>query len=200
MQHASSRRAVRDGMVLFVSAALLGVVLLPRIFGSLPDSPRAVVWLALSVVLCIALIVPTRTLATTLATGLLRLPGRARPSAVAQRASTEIARLVVAATYLVLMQAILRHPLVVVFGAEAEPFLVEALVAVVALLILLALLGWIYQAAKPIIEDLAWNALDAAFATSASEEAVRAASTIGPAVSSTRVAPTPTPDATLARE
>jgi hypothetical protein len=67
-------------------------------------------------------------------------------------------------------------------------------------LILLVLLCWTYRAAKPIIEELAWNVLDAAFATSASEEAVRAANTIGPAVTPTRVAPTPAPDATLVRE
>ena len=43
------------------------------------------------------------------------------------------------------------------------------------LLVLLMLLGWIYRAARPLLEGLAWVALDATFATSVSEEATRAA-------------------------
>lgn len=108
----------------------------------------------------------------------------------------------IAAAYLVLIESILRHPLVAVVGAESEPFLIEAVVAVIALLLLFVLLGWIYRAARPIIEELAWQTLDAALATSSSEEVQRAASTLGPAVTPTLVAPgAPTPaGATIVRD
>jgi hypothetical protein len=96
--------------------------------------------------------------------------------------------LLVATTYLVLLQAIVRHPLVAVLGDNAEPFLVEAVFAIVALMVLLVLLAWTYRAAKPLIEGMAWVALDAAFATSRSEEAAQAADTIGVAARPTLAA------------
>jgi hypothetical protein len=199
MRTTTATRSVVNGIAIVVAAGLVGLVGLPLVFGRLPEFDLALVWLAVAVVDCGLLLLPTRTLASALADLLGRLPGRGRQSASAQLATTEIARVLVATISLVLVQAIVRHPLVAVLGANAEPFLVEAVFAIVAVLALFSLLCWLYRAARPFIEGVAWVALDAAFATSSSEAATRTAATLGPVVSST-VAAQPGEQATLTRE
>lgn len=49
-----------------LGAGLVGLLGLPRLFGALPDKPQATLWLALSVGVCVVLIVPTRALANAL--------------------------------------------------------------------------------------------------------------------------------------
>jgi hypothetical protein len=161
-------RSLSTGLAVALAASLLGLFGLPLLFGRLPGPSQGVLWLVAAVVCCICLIVPTRPLATALANLLARLPGRARQTLTTHSVPFEIARLVVAAGYLVLVQAILRHPLVAVLGAGAEPFLIEAVFAVAALLVLMTLLGWLHRTAKPVVEGLAWVALDSALATSGS--------------------------------
>ena len=134
------------------------------------------------------------------------------------RTGVDIARLLVAAGYVVLFQAIVRRPLVAVFGTEAEPFVVEAAIGAAALLILLAVLAWLYQALKPLLEGVALGALDALFATSNSKPDPGATSSVRSATAATEtarsvgasdaatgeapvteVAPAPNPAATRAR-
>jgi hypothetical protein len=167
-------------------AGLIGLAVLPFAFGRLPDPGLSIWWLGLAVIACACTLVPARVLIHRLAGVLTLLPGQSgQQPALRRRTTLECAGLSVAAGYLVVLQAILRHPLVAVFGASAEPFIVEATFAVLALLLLLALLVWIYRAARPLVEGIARVALDAAFATSHSEEATDAPSRIQLAVTST---------------
>jgi hypothetical protein len=195
----TTQRSVLTGLAIVVIAALVGLAVLPLIFGSLPDRNQAVMWLALAVVACVCMLLPTRVLTATLAEVLTSLPERRGfQSAWSQRAATEVARLILAACYLLLVQAILRHPVVAVFGTTAEPFVIEAAIAAFAFLVLLVLLGSIYRDARPLVEGMAWTALDSLFATTRSEQTTRAADTLGPVVTSTMVAP-PGSGATITR-
>ncbi|MBV9357241.1 MAG: hypothetical protein JO023_17155 [Chloroflexi bacterium] len=186
------QRSTWTGVTIVVLAGVLGLAVLPLVFGGLPDRNQAVLWLALAVIACVALLLPARGLANALAAALTRVPERrGSESAWSHHTATDLARLVVAAGFLLFLQAILRHPVVAVFGVTAEPFVIEAAIAVFALLVLLVLLGAMYRAARPILEGLAWSALDSLFATSRSEQAAEAAHSIGPVVTSTLVAPEP---------
>ena len=187
MQNWIAIRPAVNGAGVAVAAIAIGLFGLPLAFGRLPEP--ALVWLAVAVVDCVCLLLPTRAFESAIAQLIARLPGRGQRSASSNHQTTrEIARLMVTAAYLVLVQAILRHPLVAVLGTDAKPFLVEALVGIFALLVLLMLLGWIYRAARPLLEGLAWVALDATFATSVSEEATRAAAAMTQPVTPTHTA------------
>ena len=210
MQNWIAIRPAVNGAGVAVAAIAIGLFGLPLAFGRLPEPAQALVWLAVAVVDCVCLLLPTRAFESAIAQLIARLPGRGQRSASSNHQTTreiarlpgrgqrsassnhqttrEIARLMVAAGYLVLVQAIVRHPLVAVLGTDAKPFLVEALVGIFALLVLLMLLGWIYRAARPLLEGLAWVALDATFATSVSEEATRAAAAMTQPVTPTHTA------------
>ncbi len=176
MQKWIATRPAVNGAGVALAASAVGLFGLPLAFGRLPEPAQAILWLVVALVDCVCLLLPTRAFESAIAQLIVRLPGRDQRSSPSNHQTTrEIARLMVAAAYLVLVQAILRHPLVAVLGTDAEPFLVEALLGIFALLVLLVLLGWIYRAARPLLEGLAWVALDATFATSVSEEATRAA-------------------------
>jgi hypothetical protein len=193
-------RSAQAAVAVIVSAAVVGLVGLPFIFGSVPDATQSVVWLALAVLVCACLLLPTRVITKLLTQLLADLPERrGLKSEWTRHAATEVARLIVAAGYLLLLQAILRHPVVAVFGASAEPFVIEAAIAIFALLLLLVLLASIYRAARPLLEGLAWAGLDSLFATSSSEEAIKAADTIGPAVTTPTVVAPAGIDETLPR-
>ncbi len=174
--------ATRSGSLLntwglFAAGSLAGVFGLPALFGTLPEPVAALAWLAIAFAISVGLLVTAPPIANALAGALRRIPvSRGERPAWQDRAPVELARLVVAAGYVVVIQAILRRPLVAVFGASAEPFVVEAAIGALALLALLALLSWIYAAGKPILEGAAWVALDSAFATSSVEEAAPVAS------------------------
>jgi hypothetical protein len=176
MQTKALVRFVLNGIVQALAAGLIGLFGLPLLFGSVPDPVRSELWLGAAIAVCVWLLAPTRVLAAAMSEGLTKLLGRAGERVTATHQATfELARLTVAVGYLVLLQAIVRRPLVAVLGSGAEPFLVEAVFAVVALLALLVLLAWIYRTAKPLIEGVAWTALDAALATTMSEAATRTA-------------------------
>jgi hypothetical protein len=186
----AAQRSILTSISIVVFAAVVGLAGLPLVFGSLPDPTQAVLWLAMSVIVCVCLLIPTRVLANALAAVLAPVPeGRRLDSTGSRNTPLDLARLVTAAVYLLLLQAIVRHPVVAVFGTSAEPFVIESAIAVFAFLLLLVLLGWIYRAARPVIEGLAWSALDSLFATTRSEQAVQAADAIGPVVTSTMAAP-----------
>jgi len=199
MRNRSAGRSVIDASGVLAVASSVGLFGLPLMFGSLPDPGLALLWLAVALVDGVCLLLPAPALARALASLLARLSARARASASSVQATSDVARLAVAAASLVLLQAIIRHPLVAVLGAGAEPFLVEALFGIFALVVLLVLLTWTYRAARPLIENVAWVALDATFATSVSEEAARAAATLAPVVTPTVGARPATLDATATR-
>jgi hypothetical protein len=138
--------------------------------------------LVLALLDCIGLVVPTRPLVNALADVLRRLPGqRTEQPAWNRRTIVDIARLIVAVGYVVVAQAILRHPVVAVFGESTGPFIVEVAFAIVAVLVLFALLVWTFRAARPLVEGVAREALDASLATSGSEEAYETAASLAAA-------------------
>jgi hypothetical protein len=66
----------------------------------------------------------------------------------------------------VLIQAVLRRPLVLTLGPAFERFVVEATFAASMLLLLFGLLVALHRTGRPLVSGLAWQALDTAFATS----------------------------------
>jgi hypothetical protein len=193
------KRSLWTDIAIVLVAAVVGLAVLPLIFADSTDPVQDVLWLVLAVITCVCLLLPTRSLADALADALISIPERrGLQTTWSRRTATELARLIVAAGYLLLLQAILRHPAVAVFGTSAEPFVIEAAIAAFAFLVLLVLLGSIYRAARPLVEGLAWTALDSLFATTRSEQATEAADTMRPVVTSTMAA-TPGSGATITR-
>ena len=161
-----------------LAAALIGLVGLPLLRAT--DTGPAWVWLALATLASVWLLAPALTLTRGLERLLARTPVHSGHAAHASAARVEIARLLIAATYLVLLQAIMRRPLVLTFGAAAEPFVIEATFGVAALIALVILLGWIHRAARPLVEGLARLTLDSLLATSVSEVAAARAERTSP--------------------
>jgi hypothetical protein len=142
------------------------------VFGRLPEQTPALWWLALAAADCVCMLPGAPATANALAAQIRRLPViQSEQRTSRDRASVEMARLCVAAGCVVLFQAILRRPVVAVLGSSAEPFIVEATVGMLALLILIAVLAWIYSVSRPLLESMAAVALDVALATSAAEKA-----------------------------
>jgi hypothetical protein len=161
--------SIATGIAVVVAASVFGL-LLPLAFGSSDSPALALLWLALALGACLCLLLSMRPIARAVAIHL----GHGAPAESSlwnDRTAAEIARLLVAAGYVVLLQAILRHPLVAVFGASADPFLVEAAIGGLALLAVLGLLSWIYTVARPLLERVARATLDAALVTAPSAEA-----------------------------
>ena len=170
MLRASTLRPLIDAFALAGAGTLLGLFALPLVYDRVPGSSQAKLWLAATVVVCLCLIVPTRPLAAGLAAAAARLPGRGRRPAATPGDALAVAQPVIAAVYLIVVQAMLRRPIVAVFGIDAEPFVIEATFGVLGLLLLLVLLSWIHRTAKPLIESATWLALDATLATSGSDQ------------------------------
>jgi hypothetical protein len=171
MHSLSYDRPLVYSAALALGASLSGLSALPAIIGRSPGRVEAGLWLGGVVVACVCLIAATRPLSAALATGLARLPGRGGHRVANAHLPQQIARLAIAAAYLLVAQAMLRRPLVALLGLDGDPFVVEAVFAAVAALLLLVLLGWLYRVARPIVEALAWFALDSTLATSGSEVA-----------------------------
>jgi len=152
-----------------VVATFIGLVGLPLVSGTTAAPPW--VWLALASAVCIWLLAPAPTFIGGLERLLARAPLRGGPVALAPSVRMEIARLLLAVVYVVVLQAIVRRPLVTTLGAGAEPFVVEASFAVFALTALVILLGWIHRAGRPLVEGIVRFTLDALLATSGSEVA-----------------------------
>jgi hypothetical protein len=169
-------RSNATGVAIVVAASVFGL-LLPLAFGSSDSPALALIWLVLALAACMCLLLPLRQIARSAANLLRRgAPARADWSLWNDRTAADIARLLVAAGYVVLLQAILRHPLVAIFGANADPFLVEAAVGGLGLLAVLGLLSWMYTVARPLLERMARATLDAALVTAPSAEAAAMAS------------------------
>jgi hypothetical protein len=170
MPRATVARSIVEGAIHAVAASTIGLVGLPFVFAR-PDlvATGAWMWLVLGTATGVWLIGLAPAFAGGLRQFLARLSARTGRGALEHQATVEISRLLLAAAYVVLLQAILRRPLVAVIGADAEPFVVEACLAAVALVVLLILLGQIHHAGRPLIEGLASSTLDALLATTGSD-------------------------------
>jgi hypothetical protein len=124
-----------------------------------------VVWLLVAVLVVGWLAALFPLLGRALDRRLSRLP---LPSTDASADLPLLARLALGAGYVVLIQAVLRRPLVLTLGPSFERFVVEASFAAVMLLLLFGLLVALHRAARSLVSGLAWLALDSAFATSGS--------------------------------
>jgi hypothetical protein len=160
-------------------ACAVGLVGLPLVFGGPLEvgSLRAWVWLVLAAATGAWLLLPAPVLIEALARVLARLPSQHAEHQPHIRPSAEAASLLLAAAYVVLLQAVARPAVVNVFGPSAEPFVIEAVLGATVLLLLLALLAWLHQTARPLVEGLARTGLDAVLATSGSERARAATAT-----------------------
>jgi len=159
------------GYGLIVSA--IGLVGLPALFGALQDvgAIRGWLWLGCGVAMCIWLLAPAAQLTPILARIFDRMPSQARDPLPQATLTFQVARLLTGAVYVIILQGIIRRPLLASVGADAEPFLVEAVFAALALLALLTILALVHQTARPLVEGLARFALDTTLATTGSEAA-----------------------------
>jgi hypothetical protein len=130
-------------------------------------------WLGVGVLVCMWLLLPSRVLAASLARVLGYMPLRTEQASVRERVTADLGRLALTVVYVVVLQATLRGPLVATLGPNIEPFIVEASVAIVAFVALLILFGWAHRVSRPLVEGLAWVALDSLLATSGSEVRTR---------------------------
>ena len=168
MPRVTVARSIVEAVIQAVVASTIGLVGLPFVFARADlVASGAWMWLVLATASGVWLIA----LAPVFAGGLRQLLARVstRTTRGTHQATVEVSRLLLAAAYVVLLQAILRRPLVAVIGVDAEPFVVEGCLAAVALLALLVLLGQIHRAGRPLIEGLASSTLDALLATTGSE-------------------------------
>jgi hypothetical protein len=143
-------------LIALAALALLGLVALPTTLGRvrpLADAP-VLLWLGAALVIALCLL------------GIAPSVARAFDRWLH---NTDVARLLVVVLYLALIQAIVRQPLVLVLGASAEPFIIEAFLGGSALVLLLVGLLWLHSAAYPMLRRLVLNGLDEVVATTGSE-------------------------------
>jgi hypothetical protein len=197
MPDAFDPRTVVQRLLLAIGAGLFGLVVLPSVFGGFSDPTQAVVWLGLAVTDGAILLAVALLLMGPLASLLLRLPVNGLPLPVVHGAMQNVSRLVVAAVYLVLVQAILRRPLVGVFGSSADPFAIEAAVAITVMLIVSLVLVWLLSAARPFIEDVVRMMLDASLATASFDHDSRVSEPEKPSDAVNEPRPVAEPDTTL---
>jgi hypothetical protein len=164
-------RTVAQRVAFAVGVSLVGLMGLPLVFGGLPDPTQAMVWLGLALAVGVCLIPAMVLLVQPLSTLVLRLAGGKLAAPSARRTAVSVARLTVAVVYLVVLQAMVRHPLVAVFGSSVEPFQIEVTVGAAIMVLLIVLLACVHAAVAPLIEGMAQGVLDAAFATSVATEA-----------------------------
>jgi hypothetical protein len=173
MSHPKLVRSVVQALGHAGVACAAGLVGLPLVFGGPLEvgSLRAWLWLVSAAAIGAWLLVPAPMLIDALARVLARLPSQHVAVRPHSRPSVEAASLVLAAAYIVVLQAVMRPAVVNVFGPSADPFVVEAVLGTTVLLLLLALLAWLHQTATPLVEGLARTGLDSVLATSGSERA-----------------------------
>jgi hypothetical protein len=173
--------------------AAIGLVALPLTLGSSTLSAEAwsrPAWLVIAVLtaVCLLGLLPrlSRPLATTL--------GRQVPSASTVTPSQVrlSVQLVVLGVLLVIVQAILRRPLALLIGgAEFSAASLEAVVAATALTLVLALLVWLYQSARPLVQAVTARAIDSAFPTVAAAPQAEPTRTLSVASDPTLRTPSP---------
>lgn len=173
-----------SAVVQVVVAGLVGTFALPAVAGGATPtgggpSVAAVAWLAGGLLVSAWLLVMGPGLVAGLAhllDQLIASDGSTVARQTAVRAGTGVAaRWIVAVVEVVLIQAVLRRPVVAVAGTLADPSTVDAVFAAGTLILLIVILIWLHRSARPLVEAATWQALDALIATSGSERAQAAA-------------------------
>ncbi len=169
--------------VVAAAAALwvTGVVALPLIFGGpagtgvglpwLGAAGAGLVWLGVALLITVCLLALLPSLSRLLALGLERLSAALAspdaPSSATFRSAEllVVARLLVLAGELLIVQAVLRRPIAIVLGGDRQVANVESGIAAGALFLILPLLVWTYQTTRPMVQAATLRALDAAIPT-----------------------------------
>jgi len=180
MQTGSTNSSVAQAVV----AALIGLIALPAIFdtgsgafaaGGASLSLTAVAWLVggLAVSVWLLAMVPglARGLSGLLGRLELQTDGVATQRSAMRVGAEVVSRWIVGVAEVVVIQAILRRPVVGVLGTLVDPSTVDAAFAAGTLVLLLIVLIWLHRSARPLVEAATWQALDALVATSGSERA-----------------------------
>jgi hypothetical protein len=134
------------------AAALVGLVALPTLL----NVSLAGVWFAAAIICALVTLIALPALARPLAAALGRLPQRT----IAASETLLLARLLIVAIELIVLQGMLRRPVALVL-INSQPIAVEAGIAAGALSLLLILLVWTYQTGRGLLRAVAWTALDA---------------------------------------
>src|SRR5713226_466105 len=159
--------------VVATAAALwvIGVVALPLIFGQPAGLGSGLVWLGIALAITILLLALLPSLSQLLAAGLARLSAALASPDVPSSATFKtaellvVARLLVLAAELLIVQAVLRRPIALVLGGDRQVATVEAGIAAGALFLIFPLLVWTYQTTRPMVQAATLRALDAAIPT-----------------------------------
>lgn len=157
-------------------AGLLGLMAVPTLFGGTNDGrlggpPLPIVaeaWLVAGIGLSIWLLALAPSLASAIAHELARLETREAVVKGQRAAIGAVARLIVAVLDVAIIQGILRRPVVWVLGVAATPSTIDATFAASTLTLLILILIWLHQSARPLVESVAWQALDAIVPTTGS--------------------------------
>ncbi|MBV9583104.1 MAG: hypothetical protein JO057_31340 [Chloroflexi bacterium] len=149
-------------VVLAAICAVIGMFVLPLVFGPAPGAVMTLVWLVVAVVDSCAVIALLFQLSRPLASALGQSLGSASVSQTAL-----LARLLMFGLALVTTQAILRHPIAVILGADGSSVSIESGIAAAALAAVLVTLVWVYQTARPMVQTVTLRAIDAAIPTTA---------------------------------
>jgi hypothetical protein len=184
-----ARDSVAVSLVVAGACAAIGIVALPLVFAQpvLAAAPWSTpVWLAIAMLISIyllAIVLPrlSRPLALELGS---RVTTTAAGPTVTPSQTLLVAQLVVLGALLVIVQAILRRPLaLLVGGGERGSGSIEAAIAATVLALVLALLVWLYEAARPLMQSVTLRAIDAAIPTvelAPEHEPTRTVSVISP--------------------
>jgi hypothetical protein len=182
--------SVVGNLMLVGVCAAIGVVGLPLAFGIDGGGATAwttAIWLVAAIIVSLPILWFTRPLGDAL--GLAWDRGLALPSQ-----SRLVARLLMLGLALIITQASLRRPLALMLGGTSSAA-VEAAIAALALATVLALLVWVYETARPMLQALTLRALDAAIPTVNAPSEAEPTRTMS--VAEIRPIPSPTDAATL---
>src|SRR5579871_1760289 len=119
-------------------------------------------WLVASILVSLAIIV----LAVRLSRPLAELFGQSlKSTSITPSQTLLLARLLLIGLALIVAQALLRWPLALLLGRDGSALQVDAGIAAAALAGVLALLVWMYQTARPMLQAVTLRAIDAAIPT-----------------------------------
>jgi hypothetical protein len=150
-------------LLLAALCAAVGIVALPLLFGSSPSLLATIVWLVAAIVTSVLLIALALQLSAPLANAILH---RLSADSITSSQALLLARLLMIGLALVATQSILRRPVALLIGGSgrsATP--IEAGIAAAALAAVLALLVWMYETARPMVQAATLRAIDAAIPT-----------------------------------
>jgi len=144
--------------------AVIGLIALPLAFGAATLSAVTLAgWLLAAVVLSVVLLALVPRISAWMVDALK--PRIAGYSEVTPSQTRLVSRLLLFGLMVVIAQAILRRPLALVISGAPSAASVEAGIAALALALVLALLVWLYQTARPMVQAFTLRAIDAAIPT-----------------------------------